>query len=385
MNIVVIPARAGSKGIPNKNLQKIAGISLVRRAALNASKSTADVIFVSTDSDAIAREVLDVPKIEVHMRSPQNSSDEATTESVIQEVRSFFSDKINLADKIAILQATSPFTRVETINRAFEIAKHGVSTVSVIESVQFRWKLGANKYCDPTNHSKKYRPRRQDVNPELVETGACYAFTVGDFDKHKSRFSRKVTPILQSESESLDIDTRHDLELARSIVSKDPQLYGKYKKFLKRPKLIFTDFDGCLTDDLAHLNEFGHESVTINRKDGAAISRLSQDGVRVVVISSETNPVVRFRAQKLKIDCLQDVKNKISTANKFLSENGIMEDEVWFIGNDLNDMEPAIQFFSLCPSDAVEEIKRCSDIVLETRGGKGIFAEVAQLLYEPEQ
>lgn len=384
MNIVIIPARAGSKGIPNKNLQKIAGISLVRRAALNASNSIADLIIVSTDSEAISQEVEDVPKIKIHKRSQENSSDEASTESVIKEVREFFSDQIKSRDKIAILQATSPFTTIKTINHAFEVTKDGLSTVSVIEAIQFRWNLEEDKHCEPINHSKEYRPRRQDMEPELLETGACYSFTVEDFDKYKSRFSRRVAPVLQSESESLDIDTFHELELARSIVRSNPNLYGCPRKFLKRPKLIFTDFDGCLTDDLASLNEFGHESVRVSRKDGAAIARLGKDGIRVVIVSSEKNPVVGFRAQKLNISCFQDVKDKITTTNNFILSHGINEDEVWFIGNDLNDLEPTMQYFSLCPSDAVEEIKSNSDIVLETRGGKGIFAEVSRLIYEPE-
>jgi len=384
MNIIVIPARAGSKGIKNKNLQEIEGTSLVKRAALNASDSIADLIFVSTDSPTIAEEVSRVPRVKIHMRSAQTSSDEASTESVIEELVKDFSEVIHPKDKIAIIQVTSPFTSIDTINKSFTSTELGVSTVGVIESIQFRWKRQKRGYCKPTNHSKNFRPRRQDIQPELIETGGCYVFTVEDFLINKSRFSKKVIPIIQSEPESLDIDTQDELNLARSIASKNSSIYINQKKNIKKPKLIFTDFDGCLTDDLATLNELGEESVRVSRKDGASIGRLIGNGIQVVIISSEENPVVNKRAQKLKIVSIQGVKNKLEIAKKILLDTGFDETDAWFVGNDINDLEPVKYFFSLCPRDAVDEIKNHSDIILKTHGGAGIFAEISRLIYESE-
>ena len=67
------------------------------------------------------------------------------------------------------------------------------------------------------------------------------------------------------------------------------------KKNLRKevlPKIIFTDFDGCLTDDRVWLNHDGEEFIAANRKDGLAISRLKKLGVTVVITSTETNKVV---------------------------------------------------------------------------------------------
>jgi 3-deoxy-D-manno-octulosonate 8-phosphate phosphatase KdsC-like HAD superfamily phosphatase len=67
------------------------------------------------------------------------------------------------------------------------------------------------------------------------------------------------------------------------------------KKNLKAqalPKIIFTDFDGCLTDDRVWLNQEGKEFVAANRKDGLAIGRLRKLGITVVITSTETNKVV---------------------------------------------------------------------------------------------
>jgi hypothetical protein len=80
------------------------------------------------------------------------------------------------------------------------------------------------------------------------------------------------------------------------------------KKKLKSqelPKIIFTDFDGCLTDDRVWLNQDGEEFVAANRKDGLAINRLKALGINVVITSTETNQVVSARATKLGVEALQ--------------------------------------------------------------------------------
>ena len=59
-----------------------------------------------------------------------------------------------------------------------------------------------------------------------------------------------------------------------------------------KPKLIITDFDGCLTDDRVWLNEHGEEFVAANRKDGLGIKRVKKLGIEVIIRSTEENKVV---------------------------------------------------------------------------------------------
>jgi YrbI family 3-deoxy-D-manno-octulosonate 8-phosphate phosphatase len=94
----------------------------------------------------------------------------------------------------------------------------------------------------------------------------------------------------------------------------------KKLKKLELPKLIFTDFDGCLTDDRVWLNQDGEEFVAANRKDGLAINRLKALGIRVVITSTETNRVVTARAIKLGIEALQGLLDKVE-AIEALSES----------------------------------------------------------------
>jgi YrbI family 3-deoxy-D-manno-octulosonate 8-phosphate phosphatase len=155
------------------------------------------------------------------------------------------------------------------------------------------------------------------------------------------------------------------------------------KKKLKKqelPKIIFTDFDGCLTDDRVWLNQDGEEFVAANRKDGLAINRLKALGVRVVITSTEINKVVTARATKLGIDALQGLTDKVEAIENYMSKNNLNWKDSWYIGNDVNDLEAIRKAkFSICPSDAVKAVKNEVDLKLKTNGGYGVLSELVTL------
>ena len=155
----------------------------------------------------------------------------------------------------------------------------------------------------------------------------------------------------------------------------------KKLKKLELPKIIFTDFDGCLTDDRVWLNQDGEEFVAANRKDGLAINRLKALGVRVVITSTETNKVVTARAKKLGIDALQGLTDKVEAIENYMSKNNLNWKDSWYIGNDVNDLEAIRKAkFSICPSDAVKAVKNEVDLKLKTKGGYGVFSELVTLI-----
>ena len=144
------------------------------------------------------------------------------------------------------------------------------------------------------------------------------------------------------------------------------------------PKIIFTDFDGCLTDDRVWLNQEGEEFVAANRKDGLAINRLKKLGIQVVITSTETNKVVSARAQKLNIEALQGLTDKAAAIDTYLTKNNLTWSDSWYIGNDVNDLGAIRKAkISLCPSDAVKAVKKEVNFKLLTKGGYGILSEIA--------
>ena len=149
----------------------------------------------------------------------------------------------------------------------------------------------------------------------------------------------------------------------------------------KKPKVIFTDFDGCLTDDRVWLNQEGEEFVAANRKDGLAVQRLKKFDIQIVITSTETNKVVLARGNKIGVEVLQGLADKAEAIDKYLKQKNLKWDDVWYIGNDVNDLGAiARAHFSLCPIDSVKKVKKSVNQVLKTKGGYGILEEIVSSL-----
>jgi N-acylneuraminate cytidylyltransferase len=150
---------------------------------------------------------------------------------------------------------------------------------------------------------------------------------------------------------------------------------------IPKPKILFTDFDGCLTDDRVWLNQDGEEFVAANRKDGLAVKRLKNLGIQVVITSTETNKVVLARGNKMGVEVLQGLSDKAESIEQFLEQNGFSWEDVWYIGNDINDLGAMRKAkFSICPSDAVKAVKKEVDLKLKTKGGYGVLSELVTMI-----
>lgn len=149
----------------------------------------------------------------------------------------------------------------------------------------------------------------------------------------------------------------------------------------EKPKVIFTDFDGCLTDDRVWLNQDGEEFVAANRKDGLAVQRLKKLGIQVVIASTETNKVVSARANKIGVEVLQGLADKAEAIDKYLKENNLVWKDIWYVGNDVNDLGAIEKAkVSICPADAVKKVKKSVNFILKTKGGHGILEEIVSNL-----
>jgi YrbI family 3-deoxy-D-manno-octulosonate 8-phosphate phosphatase len=153
------------------------------------------------------------------------------------------------------------------------------------------------------------------------------------------------------------------------------------KKKLKKqelPKIIFTDFDGCLTDDRVWLNQDGEEFVAASRKDGLAVKRLKNLEIQVVIASTETNKVVLARGNKMGVEVLQGLTDKAVSIDQYLKQINLSWNDIWYVGNDVNDLGSIKKAsLSICPADAVKIVRKTVDIVLQTNGGSGILSEIA--------
>lgn len=148
---------------------------------------------------------------------------------------------------------------------------------------------------------------------------------------------------------------------------------------IKKIDVIFSDFDGVLTDNFFYQDQKGNETVKLSRSDGLAFNFLNLLKKPVYIISTEKNEVVQHRGKKLRVKTFNSVKNK---KEKILSickkENFNLENAI-FIGNDINDLEAmSICRYSICPSDAHKDILKIASHVTLSKGGNGVVREIVE-------
>jgi YrbI family 3-deoxy-D-manno-octulosonate 8-phosphate phosphatase len=138
------------------------------------------------------------------------------------------------------------------------------------------------------------------------------------------------------------------------------------------------DFDGVFTDNRALIHEDGSESVFVSRGDGMGISKLRAVDFPMIVISTEQNPVVTARCNKLKIECSQGIDNKLPLFIEWVNNKGLEMSDVAYVGNDINDLECLeAAGVGIVPADAHPTALAIADHVLNAQGGHGAIREIA--------
>ena len=146
---------------------------------------------------------------------------------------------------------------------------------------------------------------------------------------------------------------------------------------------IVFDFDGVLTDDHVYVDQDGGESVCCSRRDGIGFEILRATKLKLFILSTETNPVVAKRGEKIKIPVVQGSRDKANSIRALAAAEGFDLAQTLFVGNDINDL-PAIRLcgFSACPADAHPAVKFAVTHVLATLGGQGVTREIIERLLQ---
>ena len=213
----LVPARAGSKGLPGKNTRLLHGQSLLAYAAAAARASgVVDRVVLSTDGDAIADAGracgLDVPFI----RPAGLAGDETPMLPVIEHAVAALTGEGWEADIIVLLQPTSPLRRGEHIRRSVELLREtdADSVVSVVElprhlSPDYVMRVEDGRLV-PFLPDGARVTRRQDARVACVRDGTVYTFWRRTLADQHSIYGRDCRPMVVPAAESLTIDTPED-------------------------------------------------------------------------------------------------------------------------------------------------------------------------------
>jgi YrbI family 3-deoxy-D-manno-octulosonate 8-phosphate phosphatase len=159
--------------------------------------------------------------------------------------------------------------------------------------------------------------------------------------------------------------------------------------FKLRPKdidLIVFDFDGVFTDNKVITFQDGREAVLCSRSDGMGIETLRKLGLKMFILSTETNIVVSARAQKLKLTAHIGCGDKVTFLKEYFQKEGMDGSRAIYVGNDMNDYGAMkLVKYPMCPLDAHPEIKKIAYHVFSKNGGDGAIRELADLLNRGEK
>jgi len=200
------------------------------------------------------------------------------------------------------------------------------------------------------------------------------ALSVEDFEKQTSISVKKTELNLLQTTELLKISVFFNVPLDNLL----KQNFAKEKKINSNIKMLILDVDGVLTDGSVCYSDGGSESKRFNVRDGMGIIQLRKKNFPVGIISSslKSNHVKR-RMDDLGVEhCYIGKKSKLDVIKNWCEELQIKEENIAYIGDDLNDIE-VLKFvgISACPRNAIEEVLSICDVILNAKGGKACVRE----------
>ncbi len=155
---------------------------------------------------------------------------------------------------------------------------------------------------------------------------------------------------------------------------------------LKNCKMLVLDVDGTLTDGGVYVDSNGKETMRCDRRDGFGTAMLKErSDIRILILSGEIDPVVKARANKLKVPIIHGLDKtkeaKEMVLNRELKKLGIKPSQVCYVGDEYNDIG-CMQFVgvAIAVANAFSQVKDVAHYVTKNFGGHGAVREVCELI-----
>ena len=223
--LVIIPARSGSKGLPNKNILILNNQPLIYYTINEARKVFNDnIIRVSTDCKKI-KNICEKSGLKVGSLRPSNLAQDnsSTYDLIMYEVKNYEKNFGEL-DIVVLLQPTSPMRKSEHIVECLELFNNKLDMVVSVK------KSKSNPYFNLFEENKKGYlkkikksnfSRRQDCPTVWEYNGAVYVINVKSLKKRKITNFGKIKKYEMSDYYSLDIDNELDFKFCKLLLNEN--------------------------------------------------------------------------------------------------------------------------------------------------------------------
>ena len=225
MNIAIIPARSGSKGLNNKNIKMLNGMPLLAYTIQAALQSELfQEVMVSTDSREYAEIAKEFGAQVPFMRSQKLADDITSSWDVVREVLDNYRKDGREFDTIALLQPTSPLRSSTDIINGFSLMKEKKANLVVGVCEMDHSPLWSNTLPDNLSMEKFIDPEltklpRQSIPKYYRINGAIYIVKVDYLENRSNIYEKDSFALLMSKYNSIDIDDEFDFKLASMILA----------------------------------------------------------------------------------------------------------------------------------------------------------------------
>ena len=233
--LAIIPARAGSKRIPGKNIKKFLGKPLVEYAIKQALKlSFVGRVIVDTDSSEIARIARSVGAEAPYLRPKYLAGDTAqVVDSILYLLEQLEKTEKYIPTHIMILQVTSPLREIGDINKVWEMMQNTDATtvLTVCETHPRLYHLSPDNDIILVNGSEKQSTNIQ-AWPKGYLLNGCFVYIVNAeaLKKEKLIITKKTKAVICPKWRSVDLDTPEEWVLAEFLYKNKKQIKSRIKK-----------------------------------------------------------------------------------------------------------------------------------------------------------
>jgi N-acylneuraminate cytidylyltransferase len=224
--LAVIPARGGSKRVPQKNIRDLGGKPLITWT-IELAKSIPDVcdVLVSTDDQSISDVSLAAGALVPWLRPNHLATDEANSVDVTLHAVDWYESVNGPLDAVLLLQPTSPFRTFDSVVKGIRIfAESGLYPVVGVSKVTQHpeWMLGLVNGClSPWVESHKLGVRSQNLLELYIPNGSFYLISLEHLRTSRSFFQALNLPLVaNSRYEEIDIDTEDDFRMAEILITR---------------------------------------------------------------------------------------------------------------------------------------------------------------------
>jgi YrbI family 3-deoxy-D-manno-octulosonate 8-phosphate phosphatase len=401
--LAVVPARGGSKGLPQKNLRKLRGHSLVGWSVVAATDARSVTRTIcSTDDEEIAASAKRYGAEVPFLRPAELARDDTLDLPVFQHMLRWLRDREDWTpDLVVQLRPTSPIRPIGIVDEAVALLWSDSRATSVRAVVPApanpykMWRIDENQpgvdpymrnLLDVPGIAEPYNSPRQSLPSTWWQVGTIDVVRSSVIEKN-SMTGDHVLPLKIDSDFAVDIDSAADLKRAESALSTVRCVRPDPAALWSTIRLLAVDVDGTLTPGSVFYGPSGEELKQFHMHDGQGIALVRAAGVEVALITRESTPFTAARGQKLGLSEIHiGVEDKLRVLRDICHHRGLTSlAHVAYVGDDLSDVAVMTAIndeggVTCAVANARPEVQSLAQFICERRGGDGAVRDVCDMI-----